>query len=236
MEKASCRLLFFVKQPVAGKVKTRLAVEVGECAAVELYKSFILDMLNTFDGLDVKVDIFVEPADCCEWFERWLGGGYSYIGQRGQSLGERMKNAFSVAFDSGAEKVVLVGSDVPDLGAGYITEAFDALDTYDAVIGPAFDGGYYLIGFGRGVFLPEVFHSIQWSTNKVFARSIGILRDHGRKIYVMGELGDIDTVGDLERFVSGYEGNSKDSAAISYITGKKLFPLDDISMGDIVNE
>lgn len=236
MEKASCRLLFFVKQPLAGKVKTRLAAEVGECAAVELYKSFILNMISAFDVLDVKVNIFVYPADGCGWFERWLEGGYSYFGQSGLDLGERMKNAFEEVFGCGVERVVLVGSDVPELGASYIREALESLETCDAVIGPAFDGGYYLIGFGRGGFLPEVFDNIEWSTDKVFAQSIEILREHGRKIHVMGEMGDIDTAEDLGRFVRGYEDNSKDSATISYIMEKKLLPFDDISPGDIVNE
>lgn len=236
MEKESCRLLFFVKEPVAGKVKTRLAAAVGESAAVELYKCFILDMMSVFEVLNVKVDMFVEPEDGCRWFAKWFDGGYSYFGQSGSDLGERMKNAFSVAFDSGAEKVVLVGSDVPGLSAGFITEALAALDTCDAVIGPAYDGGYYLMGFRQVGFLGEVFDGIEWSSDKVFARSIEILKGQRRKIHVLGKLEDIDSLADLKRFFSGYAGVEEDSAVISYIMGKKLLRRDDIPIGDNVNE
>ena len=236
MEKASCRLLFFAKHPVAGKVKTRLATEVGENAAVELYKRFIMDMLNVFDALDLKVDIFIDPPDACERFEIWLNGVYHFYGQTGCNLGERMKNAFSQTFDSETEKAILVGSDVPALEAGNITKAFEALDKCDTVIGPAYDGGYYLIGFNKSAFLPEVFDHIEWSTDKVFAQSIEILRVHDRKIHLMGELGDIDTVEDMVRFVRRYEGCDKDSATISYIMEKKLVSAVDISTGDKANE
>ena len=127
-----------------------------------------------------------------------LGPEYRYLPQRGRDLGERMKNGFLDTFTRGFEKVVLIGSDIPDLPLSFVEEAFTSLSEMDAVIGPSFDGGYYLIGFTKGAFLPRVFEGIAWGTEKVFKSTIQILTDEKRKLYVLPRWRDIDTIEDLK--------------------------------------
>ena len=155
----SCVLLF-VKLPVKGRVKTRLAADIGPEAALRLYESFVLDTLGMLEGLKQPVRICFDPAGTEAQCKRWLGKHYSYVAQVGRDLGQRMKNAFIHSFDEGFEKVVLIGSDIPDLPGSFLHEALEALESSEAVIGPSNDGGYYLIGFSQEAFLPVAFDGI----------------------------------------------------------------------------
>ena len=98
--------------------------------------------------------------------------------QTGDDLGERMEQAFVRVFSEGFREAILIGSDIPGLSSGTVQEAFASLAGHDAVIGPANDGGYYLIGFTRRAFYPEIFHSMPWSTPAVFRETLGRLRRH----------------------------------------------------------
>jgi glycosyltransferase A (GT-A) superfamily protein (DUF2064 family) len=108
-----------------------------------------------------------------------------------------MKHAFIDAFNEGIAEVVLIGSDSPDLPVEIIDEAFCSMKNNDVVIGPAFDGGYYLIGFKRDTFLPELFDAIPWSTGTVFKRTVAILREKRYKMYMLPEWRDVDRCEDL---------------------------------------
>ena len=161
-------ILFFVKYPMAGRVKTRLAEQIGHDATMALYRNFITDILTTLKDLDVNLRIVFDPPDSKEQFQHWLGKNYSYIPQTDQDLGQRMKNTFLQTFSEGFKSVIVIGSDSPDLPKEYLELAFTALDKSDVVIGPSSDGGYYLIGFTMDSFLPETFDQINWSSNTVF--------------------------------------------------------------------
>ena len=111
-----------------------------------------------------------------------------------------MKRAFVQAFSDSVEKALLIGSDIPDLSISLIDEAFNALDTSDAVIGPAHDGGYYLIGFNKATLLPDIFDGILWSTGSVFHQTMKILQESRLRVHVLTELRDVDTFDDLSAY------------------------------------
>lgn len=191
-------ILVFVKYPLAGAVKTRLAADIGGEKAASIYACFVRVLLEGLKDFGGGLKICCDPAFEVEDYRRWLGEGYSYILQRGEGLGERMKNAFEDAFSDGFERVVLVGSDVPDLPGEYVDLAFYCLGRKDVVVGPSVDGGYYLIGFSRGGFLPEVFDGISWSSDVVFKQTVDVIRRYDKKCFLLGQWQDVDTVADLE--------------------------------------
>ena len=191
-------VLVFVKYPTPGRVKTRLAEELGGERAAELYKRFVTDILETLGDLDMRLKILFSPPDAEQEFRLWLGDEYTYTAQDGEDLGQRMKNALGEAFANGFAKAIVVGSDSPDVPGDYVMESFSSLDSSDAVIGPTSDGGYYLIGFSKESFLPEAFEDIDWSTPKVLEQTVGKLETHGRKIHLLQQWYDVDTLADLE--------------------------------------
>jgi len=194
-------VLFFVKHPASGKVKTRLAEHVGQNVATDLYKSFVFDILTTLRAICVDFKIVFYPPDDENEFQQWLGEGYSYAPQIGKDLGQRMKHAFLRAFIDGFRSVVIIGSDLPDLPADYLELGFKALETNDVVLGPSSDGGYYLIGFAKEAFLPDVFEGITWSSADVFEQTLNILKKHEQRVYLLPQWHDVDTWADLSELV-----------------------------------
>ena len=216
-------VLFFVKYPTAGSVKTRLAEQFGSNAAADLYRNFVTDILATLKSLDANIKIVFAPPDSKDPFQQWLGKEYPYIPQTGQHLGQRMKNAFLQAFGEGFNRVVVIGSDSPDLPEEYLELAFHALDMNDVVIGPSSDGGYYLIGFARNSFLPEAFEQISWSGNKVSEQTVNILKQHRQSLYLLPQWHDVDTLPDLKSFLRRNENSTfTKSATMSYLMEHKL--------------
>ena len=193
----SCVILF-VKYPTPGRVKTRLAKQLGQKRAAEIYENFVVDILAVLEKLNVNLKIFFSPADTQQRFQSWLGKEYSYTAQAGGDLGQKMKNAFQCVFADGFSRAVIIGSDSPDLPADFLDSSFTALDSHDAVIGPAADGGYYLIGFSGESFLPEAFDRICWSTDSVFWQTIDTLKKHRRKVHLLPQWYDVDTFEDLK--------------------------------------
>jgi uncharacterized protein len=194
-------LIFFVKSPEPGAVKTRLSAEIGRDAAAALYKAIGARSLKAAEGGDHETRIDFYPPDRLANVKTWLGEGRVYCPQEGADLGQRMENAFKSAFSSGFTYVVLTGSDVPDLSSRIIDDAFSMLADSGAVIGPAKDGGYYLIGFSRSGFLPEIFGGIKWGTDTVFIDTMAALRragGAGAEPHVLPELMDIDRAEDIE--------------------------------------
>lgn len=194
-------VLFFVKHPAASRVKTRLAEQIGQDVATDLYKSFVADILTTLHAISVNFKIVFYPPDAENKIQQWLGEEYSYSPQVGKDLGQRMKKAFLQAFSDGFDKVVLIGSDIPDLPADYLELGFKALETNDVVLGPSSDGGYYLIGFSKEAFLPDVFEGITWSSADVFEQTLNILKKHEQRVYLLPQWHDVDTWADLNELV-----------------------------------
>ena len=190
-------LLFFVKYPEKGKVKSRLAAVIGDDSAVSVYKNLVAQMLSTVKEGSFPLYICFFPKNAQKPIKNWLGREYRYIPQHGKDLGERMRNGFIDGFAMGYKRVVLVGSDIPDLPMKYIEEAFKSLKEMDAVIGPAYDGGYYLIGFEDKTFSPQVFEGIAWGTKNVFDETMKKLKKFRRVVYTLPYQRDIDTEEDL---------------------------------------
>jgi len=194
-------VLILVKAPERGRVKTRLAVSIGQDGAVDLYRRFVEDLLTMLDTLGVEVACCYQPAGAEATLLQWLGCHRRLVPQRGVDLGQRMQNAFRYVFEKGMSRAVLIGSDSPDLAPGIIEQALDALQTRDAVIGPSSDGGYYLLGFTAERFLSEVFEDICWSTDCVCDQTLRVLDRYERDVFVLPQWHDIDTRSDLDELI-----------------------------------
>lgn len=199
-------ILLFVKLPEKGKVKSRLALHVGEDVALRLYENMVLDVIDMLKSGRFPFRICYTPPDARDQMTGWLGQGYDYQLQTGGDLGDRMEEAFAGVFSGDVEEALLIGSDIPGLTAEVIEEAFTSLLTNDAVIGPADDGGYYLIGFRKNTFFPRIFHDMVWSTNTVFRKTVDRLHEASRKVHILPELTDVDTVEDLKTLLSQVKG------------------------------
>jgi rSAM/selenodomain-associated transferase 1 len=191
-------LLFFIKSPEKGRVKTRLASAVGDEMAVRLYRRFLLETLFTLNRGTFLFYLCFYPENSLSDLKGWLGDDYLYMPQKGEDLAERMKNGFIDAFAMNFKRVVLIGSDIPDLPLEFIEEAFTSLQEKDIVIGPSLDGGYYLIGFKDKNFSLRVFEGIPWSTKRVFEESMKVLKQEGLTVHTLQHWRDIDTIDDLK--------------------------------------
>ena len=129
----------------------------------------------------------------------WIGKKYFYASQKGDDLGERMKNAFKLVFSHGAEKAIIIGTDIPDLTNELIENAINKLDEKDLVIGPSPDGGYYLLGMKK--YNPFLFEGITYSTNNVFGETIKIAEQNSLSYQILDSLLDIDTEEELIKWL-----------------------------------
>lgn len=187
-------LLIFAKKPVPGQVKTRLARTMGNERATDIYR-FLLEKTRQV-ALDTPMDrrwLFYADGVPDE-DDGWPTDLFEKYAQCPGDLGERMADAFQRAFAAGGKHVIIIGSDCPELTAEILNEAFDTLDTCDAIIGPASDGGYYMLGMSR--FIPELFQGITWSTPAVLDQTFEVF-DRLRLDYgIFPTLSDIDTEAD----------------------------------------
>ncbi|TFH64584.1 MAG: glycosyltransferase [Gemmatimonadales bacterium] len=191
-------LAVFVRHPEPGKVKTRLAAVYGASFAAELYGYFVDDLLEALAPGGYHLELFFTPAEREREVRERFDVRSGYSPQQGDGLGERMERAFHTCFAKGFSTAILIGSDLPDLTAEVIEQAFQALEQgHEAVVGPAFDGGYYLIGFRSAAFDPAVFHGMPWGENSVFERTVNRLRARGYRIHIARAWHDVDTEQDL---------------------------------------
>lgn len=200
MNRERC-LILFVKYPEKGKVKTRLSLSMGDDAVVCLSRAFIEDLVENLSQGDYEFRMAVHPAEKIVDFRKEFGNAFSFIPQDGADLGERMLNAFERCFSDGYRSIVIMGSDIPDLPKTIIDEAFQSLEKDGAVIGPAYDGGYYLIGFYRETFLPSAFRGISWGGEYVFEHTVNTLRRSGLRFHVLPQWRDIDRPEDISALI-----------------------------------
>lgn len=194
-------LIIFAREPLPGRVKTRLAAAIGDQAAVELYLAMLRDVLETSRKLtDVESVVF---WDCEEKSLTQLEEIYRCSSRRQMSgdLGQRMQAAFTEMFADGFESCCIIGSDAPDLPLSYIRDAYQLLEEQrtDAVFGPSADGGYYLLGLKR--LYPGLFAGIDWSTGHVLRQSLAAAGFAGAATRLLPEWYDIDTPEDLDAFI-----------------------------------
>ena len=185
-------LLIFTKNPVAGKVKTRLAKGIGEDKALEVYK-FLLKHSHTITA-PLSVEKQVHYSSNIAENDLWIEGNFHKKLQAEGDLGEKMQAAFKNAFEEGYKNIIIIGSDLYDITSEDIQKAFDALEAHDYVIGPAEDGGYYLLGMKS--LNSALFQNKQWSTSSVFKDSLKNMQDGNIKILPVKN--DIDTLDDIK--------------------------------------
>lgn len=196
-------VIVFLRAPEKGRVKTRLAREVGDEQALALYKTFAQTTLLAVErsGMDHRICFF--PAEKQTLVEDWLGPDHVYMPQMGNDLGQRMGNALAAVFDQGAQKAIIVGTDIPDINARHLLEAMDLLDQKQVVIGPSLDGGYWLIGFQQDGFCPDLFYPIDWGTETVFSTTLEKCKAANLSPGLLPALQDIDSLEDLQDFQKG---------------------------------
>jgi uncharacterized protein len=190
-------LLVFVKAPRPGAVKTRLAVEVGDVAAAALYRSMaerVLEQTSPRDQEYARLVCFW-PPDARAELAAWLPAE-TLVEQQGADLGARMDAAFAEAFARGATRVALIGTDVPRLERRHVLEALDALQTRPVVLGPALDGGYYLVALRRRQ--PALFDGVAWGSAGVCEATLERAASLGLAVHLLEPLRDVDTRADLD--------------------------------------
>jgi rSAM/selenodomain-associated transferase 1 len=218
-----CCIIFFVKYPEKGKIKTRLAKSLDEAIVLFLYKNFVSDILSILNKSNFKVKIFFDPPKSIIKMKSWLGN-YSYTAQKGNDLGEKMKNAFKDVFNENYNKAIIIGSDMPYYPKNIFNRSFKSLNNYQSVIGPSLDGGYYLLGFKKDTFLEKFFYNIQWSKESVFDSTMEIFKKISYKVKILEYLNDIDTIDDLhDFFIKNKNSKFKNSNTIKYIVKSKIF-------------
>eukprot|EP01065_Artemidia_motanka_P030189 TRINITY_DN36203_c0_g1_i1.p1 TRINITY_DN36203_c0_g1~~TRINITY_DN36203_c0_g1_i1.p1 ORF type:complete len:258 (+),score=76.73 TRINITY_DN36203_c0_g1_i1:81-776(+) len=207
-------LIAFARLPVPGKVKTRLAKGVGPEGAAQFYKLCAERVLSeaALGGVDVVYVFFSvaeEEAGVAEWMK---GIGLTDVQLRAQckspNLGDRMRDAFAQVFEDGAAKAVIIGTDIPDIDRGVISKALAGLGTSELVIGPAADGGYYLLGMTQPH--PELFSGVEWSTDSVLSSTLEIAAGLGLRVAeraTLPVLRDMDHRSDLQEWHDGADGS-----------------------------
>jgi uncharacterized protein len=190
------RLLVFLKQPLPGAVKSRLADGIGPVLAAAVARALAEHALARTAPLGDEYErlVFFAPAHARDAIAEWLPG-QDCRPQADGDLGARMADAFEQAFRAGARRVVLVGTDVPGIGREDVREAFESLDAHDVVIGPASDGGYWLLALGDPA--PALFRDVPWSTPRVLETTLARAARLPRGVRVLRTLGDVDTAADL---------------------------------------
>ncbi len=186
----------FVKAPVAGRVKTRLAADIGPVLAAELYRRLGRQVVAATIAATHRTVVWYAPRAGGRLVRAWLDGldVSRFHRQSGRDLGRRLHAAFARHFSRGAGRVVIIGSDCPDVDRWLIGDAFTALDRHDMVLGPALDGGYYLIGMRAPH--DALFQRIPWSTAAVLQLTLDRARQLGLNTALLPTLRDVDTAGD----------------------------------------
>ncbi len=195
MKKYSNRdvLIVFVKNLELGNVKTRLANFIGDQNALIVYEALVDKTRETIEHLSVKKAIYY--SNYIDEYDKFSNDKFSKRLQLGDDLGNRMHNTFQSVFNLGFKKAVIIGSDCWDLTPEIIEAAFEKLDTHDFVLGPAVDGGYYLMGMKE--MLSDVFNNKQWSTANVLVDTLIDIDNASKTKALLPTLSDVDYLADL---------------------------------------
>lgn len=183
----SALILLFSRAPILGQVKRRLAVDTGQEAALKVHKKLFSKTLETIAEAGIETKLYLSDTPLEDF-------PHKYVLQEGADLGLRMSAAFKAEM-SKQQKICLIGSDCLDLKASDLREAFAQLETHNLVLGPAKDGGYYLIGLKT--LIPELFLKVRWGSSTVLEETLKIARTLNLKTWLLSERSDVDRINDL---------------------------------------
>lgn len=191
-------LLIFARNPIEGKVKTRLAATLGNDKALRIYLELLAHTSSITQSVDC--DRFVFYSDGVTKNDLWNDQAFFKQEQYGDDLGERMLNAFDTVFKLGYKRVIIIGTDCFELTSQLINQAFDGLKKHSVVIGPSFDGGYYLLGMNQ--LHAALFVGKEWSTDSVYTSTIHDLSNQQISYHQLPTLSDIDTEADWNHYIN----------------------------------
>ena len=192
-------LIIFVKYPEKVEVKTRIGNDIGSEKAKAIYSAITLFLLSVLSNSDYySMTVAFTPKNIMKDVKDWLNIHHAeYKPQLGESLGEKISDAFDKSFNSGFLNTVIIGSDCIEINGELINKAFDYLEDHDCVLGPARDGGFYLIGLKNQNY-PYIFNGIEWSTDKVLKSTIKKIDQNNLSYKLLDVLNDIDKVEDVD--------------------------------------
>ena len=199
------QVIIFGRYPVSGRTKTRLIPALGPAGAADLQRRLTEKILATVTRFAESRKMGVEfcfEGDSKQKVRRWLGSGTILSQQVQGNLGERMRKAFSDVFQRGADRVVLLGTDIWQLKSDHLDQSFDALIENDIVIGPSTDGGYWLMGMNRPF---NLFEGIKWSTDVVLDQTLSLAKKQRLRVKTLTPLNDIDTEEDLKQVLPKHD-------------------------------
>lgn len=213
----NAHFMLFIRFPTAGACKTRLIHALGAEGAATLHRRMAEVSVDL-----VRQQMQGDAAESTIWitggreraFQDWLGNDLSYREQPDGDLGGRLQYAFADAFQRGAACVFALGGDVPSLSDAILQQARGGLQESDVVLGPAADGGYYLIGMKR--FHPELFNGIEWGEEQVYAQTCNAIRDCELQVEILPTLNDVDRPEDLKSLVEDARFSSLCPACLLY--------------------
>ncbi|MEJ2477561.1 MAG: TIGR04283 family arsenosugar biosynthesis glycosyltransferase, partial [Desulfobacterales bacterium] len=196
-------LIIFTRFPETGKTKTRLIPALGAKGAAHLQRQMTEHIIATAAKVSnrpgLTIEVYHEGGNT-GLMQKWLGPQFSYRPQEGGDLGRRMARAFAAAFQDSKGAAVIVGSDIPEISADIIQQAFEGLQKHDLVLGPARDGGYYLIGMNNTIpaqTYTRLFENINWGSGQVLSQTLQTARESGLRFILLESLGDVDCPADL---------------------------------------
>ena len=194
-------IVILAKYPQAGKTKTRLCPPLTQQQAAEFYSAMLQDTINLVAHLEnVDLAIAISPPEAQEYFAEMVPPGCLLLPVKGADIGECLLAALSGLLERGYQKAIALNSDGPSLPPLFLVQAIHKLDGVDLVIGPAEDGGYYLIGMKR--LIPEIFQAIDWSTQMVLTQTLERGSDLSMSVRLLPAWYDVDTPEDLARIAS----------------------------------
>jgi len=190
------------RYPIEGKTKTRLSEGLGHQKATQFYQLCAQSIFQEMSQLPKEVSkyVFFLGDQCNLNIKDWTGNDYVIKTQIGDDLGQRLYNAFEGLFANKIDQVIIIASDIPDISAKDIIKATIALQTHDLILGPAQDGGYYLIGLSK--LHPELFFNIHWGSDTVLKETLSVATSLELKSFLLTTLIDIDTIDNLSTWLS----------------------------------
>jgi rSAM/selenodomain-associated transferase 1 len=191
------RLIIFAKAPILGVVKSRIATFAGAHRALEIYQLLLRQLFNALTSL-TNVEVRVTPDSSAGDFSAQYNSHWIFKPQGDGDLGGRLTVAFAEAFAEKMERVLIIGSDCPDVCQSDVTLGWSALEFSDLVLGPALDGGYWLIGLRKPC--PNLFRQIDWSSEKVLRQTLERAAGSHLSVHLLRQLSDIDTFEDWQRY------------------------------------